>query len=107
MRLGSIEDIANNSQQAFIFTPKPYTMLNTLTLKRIFFLCSALFSITLNAQVNKAPVKLNLSQEMKEPNNTSLDDYIGEDDMNYYILRAKYKVGFGGYHADYILESHN
>jgi len=44
---------------------------------------------------------------MKEPNNTSLNDYIGEDDVNYYILRAKSKVGFGGYHEDYILESHN
>ncbi len=83
--------------------------MNTRTLisSLIIILLAAFLQNTSQAQVNKADVKLQLSDEMKEPSNATLDDYIGEDDVNYYLLRSKNKRSIIGSHEEYILESHN
>jgi hypothetical protein len=68
------------------------------------WLCSQSYS-----QVSKAPVKLDLSEEMKEPSNSSIYDFLGEDESNYYLLRFKGSSGFYGIGSGegYILESYD
>ena len=56
-------------------------------------ICTLVFLLLYNAagfcQMTKAPVKLTLSDEMKEPPNSTVSDYLGEDDESYYLLRSK------------------
>src|SRR5258706_15573030 len=73
------------------------------------YLLASLF-LFLNANV-KAQSKngnLTLSAEMKEPSNSTITDFLGEDDNAYYVLRVKVKAfgAFGGGNG-YILESYD
>lgn len=61
------------------------------------------------SQVTKSPVKLTLSDEMKEPSNSTIDDFLGEDDNFYYLLRYKGAGGFYGMgsKSEFIVESYD
>lgn len=53
--------------------------------------------------------RLNLSLEMKEPSNSTIDDYLGEDENGFYVLRRREKNAtplFGNY-TSYLVESYS
>ena len=43
------------------------------------------------AQTTTPSSRLSLSQEMKEPANSTINDYLGEDEDHFYVLRKKIK----------------
>jgi len=74
-------------------------------MKHYFFTCLFLFiaNILLAQSKNGA---LTLSAEMKEPSNSTITDFLGEDENAYYVLRDKVKAfSIGGY--GYIVESYD
>ncbi|MGB3076761.1 MAG: hypothetical protein WBB36_15635 [Chitinophagales bacterium] len=80
-------------------------------MKNSIILCFLLLFLTtiIRAQqsVNKSVLKL--SAEMKEPSNATIDDYLGEDENSFYVLRKKvngYSTSFFGTSVGFIIESY-
>ncbi len=80
-------------------------------LKSLLFGCLLLLSFVDAVPAQPAPdqSKLRLSTEMKEPANATIDDYLGEDENGFYILRKKINnsaAGFFGTTVGFIVESY-
>lgn len=74
--------------------------------------CLILLQFNTTATAQEAPVRsmLHLSTEMKEPSNATIDDFLGEDENGFYVLRKKINnsaVGFFGSFTGFIIESYS
>ncbi len=57
----------------------------------LFLLGILAFYNSSSAQTTTPSSRLSLSQEMKEPANSTINDYLGEDEDHFYVLRKKIK----------------
>ncbi len=81
-------------------------------LKSLLIGCLILLQFNTTATAQEVPVrsKLHLSTEMKEPSNATIDDFLGEDENGFYVLRKKINnsaVGFFGSFTGFIIESYS